>query len=572
MDGKNRLRVIYSNVQSLNNKVNELRAIANMESPDVIALTETWTNENITDAYLQLEGYELLARKDRTDTSRGRGGGIVVYVRGMHVWEEEVDTEFNQCVTIRIKRQTGECALHVVYRSPNSSRDNDDKLCGWIKSRCEKNKENVFVGDFNFPSIDWAAGTSDIKGRAFYDACMDSFLVQHVDQGTHRSGHILDLVLTSDETMAEKVRMIGKLGSSDHEMMMVELNVGVVREEIEKRIKDYGGGKYGEMRKMMDIDWKRELDGRNVEEMWNEIERRINEAVKKWVPEKKIKSKGKPRWMTNEILKLIREKRNAREKWKNTRSEGDKNKYKALEAKTKKTIRNKKNALERKIAKTAKENPKAFFSYLNSQKKTRTKIGPLKDEDGDIVTDTWKQAEIFNSHYASVFTRSTTPSPEIRDITEEKLEDVEITVEEVKNLIDGLKEDASPGPDEISNRVLKELKDELALPLQILFRKSLDDGHVPEGWKESVVSPIYKKGEKSAPVNYRPVNLTSNVCKLMERVLKKQMEEHLEKTFLKTRNTGSGVGGHRRRILLSLWTKSRGGLMKEKAWMSSISI
>ena len=65
--------------------------------------------------------------------------------------------------------------------------------------------------------------------------------MQHVDQGTHRSGHILDLVLTSDETMAEKVRMIGKLGSSDHEMM-VELNVGVVRTRLRsaKRTTDAG--------------------------------------------------------------------------------------------------------------------------------------------------------------------------------------------------------------------------------------------------------------------------------------------------------------------------------------------
>ena len=56
MDGQRELRVMYANVQSLNNKVNELRALVAVESPDVVALTETWTNENVADEFLHVEG------------------------------------------------------------------------------------------------------------------------------------------------------------------------------------------------------------------------------------------------------------------------------------------------------------------------------------------------------------------------------------------------------------------------------------------------------------------------------------------------------------------------------------
>ena len=59
-----------------------------------------------------------------------------------------------------------------------------------------------------------------------------------------------------------------------------------------------------------------------------------------------------------------------------------------------------------------------------------------------------------------------------------------------------------------------ELREQLALPLSFLFRKSLDSGQVPKEWKDSTISPIFKKGSRSEPANYRPVNLTSNVCKL----------------------------------------------------------
>ena len=76
MDGGRRLKLMYSNMQSMNNKMGELRAVVDMEKPDIIALTETWTNECISDAFLSLDGYDMVERRDRTDTAGGRGGGI----------------------------------------------------------------------------------------------------------------------------------------------------------------------------------------------------------------------------------------------------------------------------------------------------------------------------------------------------------------------------------------------------------------------------------------------------------------------------------------------------------------
>ena len=78
MDGQRELRVMYANVQSLNNKVNELRALVTMESPDIIALTETWTNESVANEFLHVEGYDMVVRKDRGDTVGGRNPAPVL--------------------------------------------------------------------------------------------------------------------------------------------------------------------------------------------------------------------------------------------------------------------------------------------------------------------------------------------------------------------------------------------------------------------------------------------------------------------------------------------------------------
>ena len=531
------MRVLYSNMQSMVNKVHELRAVVEMESPDVVVLTETWTNENVSDAYIQLKGYDMVVRKDRKDTMGGRGGGIVVYTRGIHAWNEEVTTSFTQCAHAKLKNEEHEMNLYIVYRSPNSTRENDIKLCEWIRSMPD-NQERVIMGDLNYPGIDWENGASDARGRAFYETCMDAFLVQHVSDETHHSGNILDLVLTDDEEMVREIRMVGKIGSSDHEAMTVDVAFGSKYEVRERWRRNYDRGDYEKMRRELSLDWRAELDGLGVEEKWKKIEEKIKEATEKCVPWKKVSSNRQPKWLTGDLKRMIREKRKAWTKWKKSRTDADKAKYKELEARVKKMVLNKKKSTEKAVAKDAKNNPKAFFSYINSCRESRPKIGPIRDKEGNVITDPKQQAERFNEHYASVFTRSATAPPHKMPVTDERVEDVIFSAETVKSLIDDLRDRSAPGPDGINNRILKEARDVIAYPFYNLFRQSLDEGIVPRGWKDSVIAPIYKKGNKSAPVNYRPVNLTSNVCKLMERVLKRGIEDHLELNVTKNSQHG----------------------------------
>ena len=72
----------------------------------------------------------------------------------------------------------------------------------------------------------------------------------------------------------------------------------------------------------------------------------------------------------------------------------------------------------------------------------------------------------------------------------------------------------------------------MAQPLYLIFRKSLDEGVVPDDWKQANVTPIYKKGKKIDPSNYRPISLTSVPCKVMERIVKNSIIDHLEQNSL----------------------------------------
>ena len=98
------------------------------------------------------------------------------------------------------------------------------------------------------------------------------------------------------------------------------------------------------------------------------------------------------------------------------------------------------------------------------------------------------------------------PAPSFQPSPYPKLPDISIAAEGFDKLLVGLNPHKAAGPDKFKPIVLQTLQNELAPILQLIFQRSLDTGKLPDIWKEANVSPIFKKGEKSDPSNYRPIH------------------------------------------------------------------
>ena len=153
------------------------------------------------------------------------------------------------------------------------------------------------------------------------------------------------------------------------------------------------------------------------------------------------------------------------------------------------------------------------------------------------------KADILQDQFCSVFTNEPAGSlPEFPSRTDTDVA-FDLTIDMIKKELKGLNPNKSLGPDEIHPVMLKKLAFYIAGPLHTIMAKSFVESKLPDDWKTAHVSPIYKKGKKNLAENYRPVSLTSVACRVMERILKKQIMEHLtnEKLLYQPNNMGSWV-------------------------------
>ena len=177
------------------------------------------------------------------------------------------------------------------------------------------------------------------------------------------------------------------------------------------------------------------------------------------------------------------------------------------------------------------------LSFVKHNKTEQCGVAPLKHQ-GLTYTDPVDKANILNRQFESVFSK---PQPlSLKQLAKQaiavmyapKMQMIDISIEGVDKLLQGLSPNKASGPDEISPKILKELHHEIAPILTLIFNLSLETGVVPLDWRRADVVPVYKKGSKSKACNYRPISLTCIASKLLEHILVSNIMSHFDDNTL----------------------------------------
>ena len=540
---------MYSNVDQLLNKIDDLKSQIADYTPDLMFFTEVIPKAQrnpIHEPLLIIPGFECFTNFDFTQSDLGASGirGVAIYVNEKLEREEiTLNTQYQDQIWIEIKLKGKDKLLcGSIYRSPTKEKDRTIsttlKMCDILNEVSQRNPSHLLIcGDFNYPEIDWVNEhvnefTPIIS--PFIDVIQEANLYQHITRPTryrhNQEPSLLDLIFTNEEGMLSELIHKPGLGDSDHECLYFHLNCYASMNERPKG-KNYRKGDYATIRSRLEtVDWLEKLRG-NFSTAYETFIGELFNAMEGCIPDYSNTKKGKNIYLTPDALRKKDLKNKLWKRYKKSGSIYDHRRFTQVKNELRALTRKLRFNLEKKIAKDIKTSPKQFWAYVNSRTKTRKMIPALTKDDGSIANTAKEKAETLNIFFSSVFTKEDTnnipKNNSVAPFLGNPLDKFEITFEMVLKKLQELKPDKSPGPDGWHPIYLKNVADLISLPLSIVFQKSLNEGILPSDWLKACVTAIYKKGQKDLPDNYRPVSITSIICKLMESIVRDKIVEHM---------------------------------------------
>lgn len=270
---------------------------------------------------------------------------------------------------------------------------------------------------------------------------------------------------------------------------------------------------------------------KGVAALWCDTFTIVNNVVEKHVPLKRKNKKTKP-WVTAELRKSIQMKRSSWDTYANDRTVENYSSYRSLANNVTHCLRRARTQYETSIVEGGNN---CFFAYVKSKLGTSVSLPVLRNAQGVTCTQPSEVASLFAEQFLKTYIRE--PSDTLPELPPEKrnpnsLDTVSFTPALVEKHLLNLNSRSSPNLNDLHPHFLKQVASQLAPIMSNIMELSMDSATLPPDWKRATVTPIYKKGDKLCAENYRPISLTSVICKVMERIIVDKLITFLENSVI----------------------------------------
>jgi len=543
------LQILQWNANGILSKLPEFKNyLSNLQDqPDIICIQETHLNKN---KQLKIASY-ITERRDRENSSHS--GGVATLIKTGLTYTILEKIEDIEELTIRVKLNDQHLIISNIYNPPKKRIDEDKYIT--LASR-----NNVIVlGDFNAHLPIFGDNTVNSEGKSMEKIIETTDLVVLNDKSGTRINHngnmsCIDIALAS-RNIALKINwnvQDDSLGS-DHFPINISINKASDQEpnnNIEKynlRRADWSSFK----KESKEIFQRSMFDEDNSVYNKNIVEA-IHEAAAKCIPKtsNKNRTKNTPYW-SKKCNDAVNCRKRAQRKMRKTRDIEDCIQYRKSKAEAQKIIREEKKRCWKNYCNSLTTDTKLSSVWQMAKKMSGIDANsaiPTLKEQGNIYETAYDKATVLaetytktssNENYSEEFRRHRKFSEEswakndqlTTDGPDENMTKInqEFAIHELVQAIRLCKNRSAPGQDDISYELLKNLPNNALQHLLQFYNKLWKDECIVLEWKESIILPFHKPGtNRTQPSSYRPISLTSALCKIMERLITTRLTYYLE--------------------------------------------
>jgi exonuclease III len=544
---------MHLNCRSMQYKIMDITDLLNTLPVPILALTETWLDADSVDT-INIAGYQLVHKSRASE----RGGGVGFLVREDITYELLDLSTFNiapktfEGIFVRVRMSRGNCLIGTIYRPPgNGLEEFSLELDQLLSKVANKEKHIIIMGDFNIDllKVEHHSGTS-----SFFDSMSSYNLLPTITRPTRITTHsatLIDNIFTNAwSNIIESKIVVSDI--SDHLPVLTSFNLEtpcfkntsfeesrVINEEGRTNFSNY----------LSEADWAPIFEAcslKDANKAYDLFMKEYKRNYDKAFPRKTTINKGKPilkqPWMTPGLLKSSKKKAKLHLKYVKVPTLANKNKFISYRNRFK-TIRTKAEKQYYAVE---------FTKHSNNLKKTWTlirniikmneqhikiealKINGIRNDDPKVMANT------FNNLFSDIAHNLAKEIPAPKYPFTKYLDPplpysfglVPTSPEEIKNLSHLIHDSHSRGVDDIDPHIANSYISLIATQLAEIINCSLDTGVVPDAIKIAKIVPIFKKGDRENPSNYRPISILPFFAKYFEKIMHHRLNNYVEKSHI----------------------------------------
>ena len=529
-------KIIQWNIRSLKQRLVSLSLLINSITPEIFCLQET----KLEDANFEYNGNLYKAYHHINKSKKIAAGGTSIFIkRSIPQSEIHLNTTLQaKAVKVTLNKPITICSIYIAP-------DENFTKQQLIDLHSQLKPPFIILGDFNAHSPLWEKDRqeSDIRAKIIEDfliqsnSCLLNDLSPTHINATNLKKTSIDLTFCHPDIAPDfEWSVLNDLHDSDH--FPITINSKIIQNTPLPR--------FYNLKKTDWTNFTRECEEKlnlNSKKTFNSFYDTLHTLVQKYIPKSSPKLKKNKSWFNKECSQAIEKKKVAQRKAITNPTIRNIIQYKIERAKSRKICQQAKtdsfknyvskinrNTPMNKVWSIVKKLKGTFKEPIKHVKKSNGSMAKTEKDIANTIGKSFSQnssSSNYNDHFKR-FKYQTEKSKINFSSSSQQDYNQNFTINEIKSCISELKNTAA-GPDEIHNIIIQHLPEETIKLLLEIFNNIWQTHSFPDIWKKATIIPIPKPGkDHSDPSNYRPIALTSCLCKLMEKLVNKRLTWFLE--------------------------------------------